>query len=142
MPALPKSKTSDKQQSTKLSPQVSPIETELPKITPRRSIRLKTPKYINSTVNVSFDSHQDRNTNVAPQRRSARLSIKNIRSNDVQLNDSEDFVQPRKQLSHKDSPFTANSKRVLKILNQGSQKDLERLHTIGAKTAEQILLFR
>lgn len=139
---MPKSNNLNKQQS-KLSPQVSPIETELPKITPRRSLRLKTPNYVNSTVNVSFESHQDqRNHNVAPQRRSVRLSIKNTRFNDVQLNDSDDFVQPRKRMSHKDSPFTTNSKRVLKILNQGSQKDLERLHTIGTKTAEQILLFR
>lgn len=139
---MPKSNNLSKHQQSKLSPQVSPIETELPKITPRRSLRLKIPNYVNSTVNVSFESHQDRNPNVAPQRRSVRLSIKNTRSNDVQLNDSDDFVQPRKRMSHKDSPFTANSRRVLKILNQGSQKDLERLHTVGTKTAEQILLFR
>ncbi|XP_066147878.1 uncharacterized protein [Euwallacea fornicatus] len=41
-----------------------------------------------------------------------------------------------------DSPYTAHSKRVLKTLNKGSQRDIEKLHSIGPKTAEQILLFR
>ncbi|XP_018567710.1 kinesin-like protein Nod [Anoplophora glabripennis] len=41
-----------------------------------------------------------------------------------------------------DSPATAHTKDVLKTLNRGKVKELEKLHTIGPKTAQQILLFR
>ncbi|XP_050297767.1 kinesin-like protein Nod [Anthonomus grandis grandis] len=41
-----------------------------------------------------------------------------------------------------DSPFTAHSKNVLRILNTGTQKEIEKLHSVGVKTAERMLLFR
>ncbi|XP_030749097.1 kinesin-like protein Nod isoform X2 [Sitophilus oryzae] len=44
--------------------------------------------------------------------------------------------------SKRDSPRTVHSKAVLKILNDGNLKDLGTLHSVGAKTGEQILLYR
>ncbi|XP_074028236.1 no distributive disjunction [Leptinotarsa decemlineata] len=41
-----------------------------------------------------------------------------------------------------DSPCTAHTKIVLDTLNTGSLKQLEKLHSIGVKTAQQIVLFR
>ncbi|XP_060519953.1 kinesin-like protein Nod [Cylas formicarius] len=52
------------------------------------------------------------------------------------------MVDPKKKQKSKDSPFTVHSKRVLSILNLGNVQELERLHSVGAKTAEQILLYR
>lgn len=42
----------------------------------------------------------------------------------------------------KDSPYTAHTKEVLQILNKGSSRELEKLQSIGSKTANQIILFR
>lgn len=41
-----------------------------------------------------------------------------------------------------DSPCTAHTKEVLNIINNGKLTELEKLHTIGTKSAEQITLFR
>ncbi|KAJ8927723.1 hypothetical protein NQ314_019784 [Rhamnusium bicolor] len=42
----------------------------------------------------------------------------------------------------KDSPATSHTKHVLDVLNNGNLRQLEKLHSIGQKTAQQILLFR
>ncbi|CAH1979752.1 unnamed protein product [Acanthoscelides obtectus] len=44
--------------------------------------------------------------------------------------------------SKNDSPYTAHTKVVFKSLSEGGQKELERLHYVGSKTAQQILSFR
>ncbi|VEN43656.1 unnamed protein product, partial [Callosobruchus maculatus] len=41
-----------------------------------------------------------------------------------------------------DSPYTAHTKQVFTNLTKGGQKDLEKLHYVGTKTAEHILSFR
>nr|CAI5835754.1 unnamed protein product [Callosobruchus analis] len=41
-----------------------------------------------------------------------------------------------------DSPYTAHTKEVFTKLTKGGQKDLEKLHYVGTKTAEHILSFR
>ncbi|KAG5898068.1 hypothetical protein JTB14_001774 [Gonioctena quinquepunctata] len=41
-----------------------------------------------------------------------------------------------------DSPCTAHTKDVLHILNTGGLKELEKFQSVGAKTAQQIILFR
>jgi DNA uptake protein ComE-like DNA-binding protein len=50
--------------------------------------------------------------------------------------------RPKNKLDAKDTPITARRKYVLNILNSGTLRELEKLHTVGAKTAEKIQLFR
>ncbi|CAG9761835.1 unnamed protein product [Ceutorhynchus assimilis] len=40
------------------------------------------------------------------------------------------------------SPFTNHSKGVLHVLNFGNKHEIEKLHFVGSKTAEQVLLYR
>lgn len=44
----------------------------------------------------------------------------------------------RKQMKN----IETHKNRVLQMLNRGNLKEVQKLHTIGTKTAEQILLFR
>ncbi|CAH1113305.1 unnamed protein product [Psylliodes chrysocephalus] len=44
--------------------------------------------------------------------------------------------------NNNDSPCTSHTKGVLKTLNSGALREIQRLHTVGPKSAEQINLFK
>ncbi|KAL1516561.1 hypothetical protein ABEB36_000464 [Hypothenemus hampei] len=119
---------------------VSPTDIEtVPRIDTRRSLRL-------SLKNTNQISDQDTSLNEFTRSLGDGDSHKyNSRRRSVRISKAVEPLSTLKRNSVKgsnDSPFTSHSKKVLTILNKGTSKDLEKLHTIGCKTADQIILFR
>lgn len=136
IPALPVQKL-----TTKENPVISPIEA-----THRRSVRLSLKQSNKICVNCAYTIEDP----IKP-RRSVRLSIKHQQFNTSVIEDCppkkikstrvENLRKKEKQKATL-SPFSNHRKTVLNTLNNGNLKQLERLSTIGIKSAQQILLYR
>ncbi|CAH0547025.1 unnamed protein product [Brassicogethes aeneus] len=117
---------------------------------PRRSLRLSL-KDCSNTID-SFVETSSKSP-VKKNRRSIRLTEKqektqifineNSKINIINISNTSKTPRTKSKLKRKTcSPLTAHNKHVLNILNKGSLKQLEGLHSVGIKTAQQILLYR
>lgn len=145
----------------KLTPCISPINVQYPEHDDSNNTDFVFKKPI---LFIKANSEKEKieptqTTKIMP-RRSARISI---RSQSIMLNESQELSrtycnksrrcgcennksspQPKpKKISKKTNSTTqTRTKEVLKILNEGDKKEIQKLATIGPKTAERILLFR
>jgi DNA uptake protein ComE-like DNA-binding protein len=111
----------------------------------RRSVRLQ----VKRSATQGGSEFKKRVMNVPHKKQEANTDNEETsRKNTSRTNESSlifDFPckkRPKNKLDAKDTPITARRKYVLNILNSGTLRELEKLHTVGAKTAEKIQLFR
>ncbi|KAF5296181.1 hypothetical protein FQA39_LY12635 [Lamprigera yunnana] len=95
-------------------------------ICPRRSIRLSKTKEVECTTG----------------RRSLRLEKKSLNQTSFTMLPKRTISTPRKKANKQSKKINDHYNDMLDILNNGDQKDLQKLPTIGVKTATQICLYR
>ncbi|EFA00906.2 kinesin-like protein Nod [Tribolium castaneum] len=109
--------------------------------------RTKKPKIQNNSVrrsSVRLQLKQHVSETQLPEgnrRRSVRLQNKQTVLNTCEKTKKKS-KSPVKKNKTAESPTTLRTNKVLQLLNKGTIKELEKLHTVGAKTAEKIYLFR
>ncbi|XP_044767165.1 kinesin-like protein Nod [Coccinella septempunctata] len=160
----------EKKELQKLTPCISPINHNQTKDPFENDFIFKKPALPNKTNVEKEQFNSSETTKVAP-RRSTRISIRSQRilNETRELNESNiknnnrnskrkklpkfpencgcehtKISEPKKKGKSKntESPKQMRTREVLDILNSGDKKDLQKLATIGPKTAERILLFR
>lgn len=105
----------------------------------RSSVRLQLKKCTSEIIQSPYKDNKRRSV-----RLQKRENILNTTVIDNKTKKKSPTVKKTKAANTKniDSPTTLRTRQVLQILNDGSLKELEKLHTVGAKTAEKIYLFR
>ncbi|KAJ8915834.1 hypothetical protein NQ315_004647 [Exocentrus adspersus] len=122
----------------------------------KREKNEKTITFDGSVTDIDLDiTRGEFNDNVTNTKR--RKNVKQTKKANVQSNDAPTLNKLKNKVTVKATPYkkpllngkmstsspaTAHTKYVLMLLNNGKVKELESLHSIGPKTAQQILLFR
>ncbi|KAJ3662201.1 hypothetical protein Zmor_006557 [Zophobas morio] len=101
-------------------------------ISRRRSVRLQMKK-----VNSGHDDTLPLDSPEQQSKESTRVYSPSLACTCKKASRSQTLI-----VSPQDNLLTARKKQILTILNEGTLRQLEKLHTVGTKTAEKILLFR
>ncbi|XP_044252573.1 kinesin-like protein Nod [Tribolium madens] len=104
---------------------------KIPNNSIRRSVRLQLRK---STLEIQSPEGN--------RRRSVRLQQKQTLMKTEKTQRKTPLKKTASKTKTAESPITSRTNQVLHLLNNGSVKELEKLHTVGSKTAEKIYLFR